>query len=153
MEESGSARECPRPSWGSHSLEENVSCRRTEDGCHLGFGVAVPLTVWREVRLDPGPPFIWLWSSRLTAGSDNNNGVPGLQRSWPFLGWPIFHPDEGDLRPTPDISMGCTRAPRYPIRFCKAALGPHGSLACPFAHSYLHPHPPALLDVEPIGPP
>ena len=55
MEESGSARECPRPSWGSHSLEENVSCRRTEDGCHLGFGVAVPLTVWREVRLGPDP--------------------------------------------------------------------------------------------------
>ena len=142
MEESGSARECPRPSWRSHSLKETVSCRRTEDGCHLGFGVTVFLTVWREVRLDPGPPFIWLWSSRLTAGSDdNNNGVPGLQRSWPFLGWPMFHPDGGDLRPTPDISMGCTSS-EVPHQVLQGCFGATWKLSLPLCPQ-LPPPPPS----------
>lgn len=88
------------PGWGSHSLGEAVSCRGTEDGYHQGLGVAVLLTVWREVRLGPGPPLSWPWSREgwLTAGSDNHRplqplGFPGLQSSRHSLGWPTFHPD------------------------------------------------------------
>ena len=145
MEGCGSTRECPRPSPGSHSLEETMSCRGTEDGRYLGFGMAVPLTVWREVRLDPGPPLIWLWPSRLIAGSDNRPfqllGVPGLQRSWPFLGWSIFHPDGGDLRPTPDISMGCTSS-EVPHRVLQGYFGATWKLSLPLCPQ-LPPPPPS----------
>ena len=114
-------------------------------GCYLGFGMAVPLTVWREVRLDPGPPLIWLWTSRLIAGSDNRPfqplGVPGLQRSWPFLGWSIFHPDGGDLRPTPDISMGCTSS-EVPHRVLQGYFGATWKLSLPLCPQ-LPPPPPS----------